>query len=178
MFALCFVRGTKRLVSVNICSVEGNSADIFVSKVSPGIFVIKVKWMPIIFGGKKLSFWVRKKPSYHFRKANVSCKIHGIQFCSLQFSIIWIVSYRIRTDQIMLAHTNVPFKGHSEIRESGKLHSKPLFYYFSLGAPALCSPSPSLAKHKTIMPVLQGSVCFYSGNWVKKSDCKAREKLF
>ena len=36
-------RGTKRLVSVNICSVEGNSADIFVSKVSPGIFVIKVK---------------------------------------------------------------------------------------------------------------------------------------
>ena len=37
------VRGTKRLVSVNICSVEGNSADIFVSKVSAGIFVIKVK---------------------------------------------------------------------------------------------------------------------------------------
>ena len=36
-------RGTKRLVSVNICSVEGNSADIFVSKVSPGIFAIKVK---------------------------------------------------------------------------------------------------------------------------------------
>ena len=34
-------RGTKRLVSVNICSVEGNSADIFVSQVSPGIFVIK-----------------------------------------------------------------------------------------------------------------------------------------
>ena len=39
----CYHRGTKRLVSVNICSVEGNSADIFVSKVSPGIFVIKVK---------------------------------------------------------------------------------------------------------------------------------------
>ena len=37
------VRGTKRLVSVNICSVEGNSADIFVSKVPPGIFAIKVK---------------------------------------------------------------------------------------------------------------------------------------
>ena len=36
-------RGTKRLVSINICSVEGNSADIFFSKVSPGIFVIKVK---------------------------------------------------------------------------------------------------------------------------------------
>ena len=28
------IRGTKRLVSVNICSVEGNSADILVSKVS------------------------------------------------------------------------------------------------------------------------------------------------
>ena len=36
-------RGTKRLVSVNICSVEGNLADIFVSKVLPGIFVMKVK---------------------------------------------------------------------------------------------------------------------------------------
>ena len=36
-------RGTKRLVSVNICSVEGNSADIFVSKVSPGILVVKRK---------------------------------------------------------------------------------------------------------------------------------------
>ena len=35
-------RGTKRLVSINICSVKGNSAE-FVSKVSPGIFVIKVK---------------------------------------------------------------------------------------------------------------------------------------
>ena len=42
-FMLARTRGTKRLVSVNICSVEGNSADIFVSKVSPGIFAIKVK---------------------------------------------------------------------------------------------------------------------------------------
>ena len=31
------------VVSVNICSVEGNSAGIFVSKVSLGILVIKVK---------------------------------------------------------------------------------------------------------------------------------------
>ena len=54
-----FIRGTKRLVSVNICSVEGNSADIFVSKVSPGIFVIKEKSMPIIFGRIKMPFWVR-----------------------------------------------------------------------------------------------------------------------
>ena len=38
-----YLRGTKRLVSVNICSVEGNSADIFVNKVSPGILVIKRK---------------------------------------------------------------------------------------------------------------------------------------
>ena len=36
-------RGTKRLVSVNICSLEGNSGGIFVSKVSPGSFVIKEK---------------------------------------------------------------------------------------------------------------------------------------
>ena len=64
--------------------------------------------MPIIFGGEKLPFWVRKKPSYYFRKANISCKILGIQFRSLQFSIIWVFSYGIGTDQIMLAHTNVP----------------------------------------------------------------------
>ena len=38
-----YFRGTKRLVSVNICSVEGNSADIFVSKVSPGTLVVKRK---------------------------------------------------------------------------------------------------------------------------------------
>ena len=36
-------RGTKRLVSVYICLVEGNSAGIFVSRVSPEIFVIKEK---------------------------------------------------------------------------------------------------------------------------------------
>ena len=36
-------RGTKRLVSVNICSVEGNSAYIFVSKVSPGILARRKK---------------------------------------------------------------------------------------------------------------------------------------
>ena len=43
MVSFLKIRGTKRLVSVNICSVEGNSANIFASKVSPGIFVIKVK---------------------------------------------------------------------------------------------------------------------------------------
>ena len=52
-------RGTKRLVSVNICSVEGNSAGIFDSRVSPGIFVVKEKRMPIILGRMKLPFWVR-----------------------------------------------------------------------------------------------------------------------
>ena len=36
-------RGTKRLVSVNICSREDNLAGIFVSKVPPGIFVAKVR---------------------------------------------------------------------------------------------------------------------------------------
>ena len=52
-------RGTKRLVSVNICSKEGKSAGVFVSKISPGIFVIKVKRMPIIFGRIKLPFWAQ-----------------------------------------------------------------------------------------------------------------------
>ena len=47
------------LISVHICSVEGNSAGIFLSKVSPGIFVIKEKWMPIILGRMKLPFLVR-----------------------------------------------------------------------------------------------------------------------
>ena len=36
-------RGTKRLVSVDICSAEGYSAGIFVGKVSPGIFEIRAK---------------------------------------------------------------------------------------------------------------------------------------
>ena len=36
-------RGTKRPASVNIGSAEGNWAAIFVSKVLPVIFVIKVK---------------------------------------------------------------------------------------------------------------------------------------
>ena len=65
-------RGTKRLVSVNSCTVEGNSADICVSKVSPEIFVIKVTLIPIIFRGIKLPFWVRKKLSYHFRNWQIS----------------------------------------------------------------------------------------------------------
>ena len=42
--------GTKRLVqSVNIASVESNSASIFVSKVPPGIFVIQVNDERLIF---------------------------------------------------------------------------------------------------------------------------------
>ena len=53
------VRGTKRLVSISNCSVEGNSAGVFVSKVSPGILVVQRKRMPIIFGVMKLPFWVR-----------------------------------------------------------------------------------------------------------------------
>ena len=39
--------------------VEGSSAGIFVSKMSPEIFLMKVKRMPIIFGRIKLSFWMR-----------------------------------------------------------------------------------------------------------------------
>ena len=35
----------------------------------------------------------------------------------------------------MLAHINISFKGHSKIWENRKLHSKPLFCYFSLRAP-------------------------------------------
>ena len=42
-FVVPCYRGTKRLVSVNICSVESNSAGIFDSKVSPRIFVVKEK---------------------------------------------------------------------------------------------------------------------------------------
>ena len=93
--------------------------------------------MPIIFGRIKLPFLVRKKLSYHFREANVSYYFRGMKFRSLQFSIVWIFSYRIRTDQIVLARRNIPLKGHKRIRESRKLHSKPFTYFFSLGAPDL-----------------------------------------
>ena len=54
------------LVSVNIYSVEGNSADNFVSKMPPGIFAIKVKLMPIIFGGKKTAVLGAKKAQLPF----------------------------------------------------------------------------------------------------------------
>ena len=62
-------RGTKRLVSVNICSVEGNSAGIFVSKVhvSPGIFVIKES--PAAIFGRQISaakFVEKKSVPYNF----------------------------------------------------------------------------------------------------------------
>ena len=56
------IKGTKRLVSVNICSVKGNSASIFLTKMSPGIFVIKIKRMIIIFGRVKLRFGCDKSP--------------------------------------------------------------------------------------------------------------------
>ena len=47
------LRGTKRLVSVNICSVESNSDAIAVSKVSPEIFVIIRKDECLLFSGDK-----------------------------------------------------------------------------------------------------------------------------
>ena len=45
IIAWAYNRGTKRLVSVNICSVECNSAGIFDSycKLSPETFVVKEK---------------------------------------------------------------------------------------------------------------------------------------
>ena len=59
-----------------------------------------------------------------------------MKFRSLQFSVIWIFSYHIRTDQIVLGRTNSSLKDHKSICESRKLHSKPFSYFFSLGAPA------------------------------------------
>ena len=44
-------------------------------------------------------------------------------------------SYGIRKDQVTLARTNIPAKGHKTMRESRKLHSKPFSNFFSLGAP-------------------------------------------
>ena len=58
-------------------------------------------------------------------------------FRSLQFSIIWISSYRIRTDQIVLARINIPLKDHKTIWESRKLLSKPFSYFFLVGCPWL-----------------------------------------
>ena len=67
------IRGTKRLVSVNICLVEGNSAGIFVSKVYTWNFRNENKMNAYYFRRDKTAVWVRLKPSYHFRKANISC---------------------------------------------------------------------------------------------------------
>ena len=71
--------------------------------------------MSITFGGKKTAGG-KKQLSYHFRKANVSCQIRGIQ--PVPYNFLLYIFYHIRTDKKMLAHTNIPFKGHSEIREA------------------------------------------------------------
>ena len=58
-----------------------------------------------------------------------------MKFRSLQFSIIWIFSYHIRTAQMVLARTNIHLQDHKTIWESRKLHSKAFCYFFSLGVP-------------------------------------------
>ena len=58
----------------------------------------------------------------------------------LQFSIIRIFSYHIRTDQIVLARRNIPLKCHKTLRESGKLHSKPFPCFFLVGCPCILTP--------------------------------------
>ena len=50
-------RGTKRLFSVNICPVEGNSAGIFVSKLSPRGFEIKEKMKTYYFRENKTAIF-------------------------------------------------------------------------------------------------------------------------
>ena len=52
------------------------------------------------------------KAQLPFSEGKYSCLIREIKFRSLQFSIIWIFSYYIRTDQIALARTNIPVKDH------------------------------------------------------------------
>ena len=131
-------RGTKRLVSVNICSVEGNSASIFVSKVPPGILVLnKGKWMRIIFRRNKTAVLGTRKAQLPLSegKHQLPNSCGKILFPTIFYHLNF--QYRIRTDQIRLAHTNIPLKGHKTIWESRKLHSKPLSYYFSLGAPVV-----------------------------------------
>ena len=62
-----YYRGTKRLVSVNICSVEGKSAGIFVSKVSPGIFVIKKKMNACYFRKDKTAVYEYSDINFLFK---------------------------------------------------------------------------------------------------------------
>ena len=71
-----------------ICSVEGNSAGIFVGKVPPGIFVIKEKSMPIIFGRIKLPFLGAIKAQLPFSGGKYQLLFRGMKFRSLQFSVV------------------------------------------------------------------------------------------
>ena len=72
--------------------------------------------MPIIFGGKKTARLgaIKAQLSFSESKCQLLNSWNTISFprifCHLSFQ-----QYRIRTDQIMLAHTNIPFEGHSEI---------------------------------------------------------------
>ena len=91
--------------------------------------------MPIIFGKDKTAVLGAIKAQLPFSGGKCQLLFSGMKFRSLQFSIVWIFSYRNRTDQIVLARRHIPLKGHKRIRESRKFHSKSFTYFFSLGAP-------------------------------------------
>ena len=63
-----FLRGTKRLASINIYSVEGNSGNIFVSIVSPEIFVLKVTECLLFSEGYNCRSGCDKSPATIFGK--------------------------------------------------------------------------------------------------------------
>ena len=73
--------------------------------------------MPFTFGGKITAVLGAIKAQLPFSEGKYQLlnSWNKIPFPTNEFSIISFFSYGIRTDQIMLAHTNIPFIGHSEI---------------------------------------------------------------
>ena len=83
-------RGSKRLVSVNICSVEGNSAGVFVSKVPPEICVTEGKMNACYFREDKTAVLGAIKAQLPFSEGKYQLLSSGaeIPFPTLQCSII------------------------------------------------------------------------------------------
>ena len=86
------IRSTKRLVSVNTCSVEGNSGGDFPKHSAPWNFRNKEKMNAYYFWEDKTTVLGAIKGQLPFSDGKYQLLNSLIKFRSLDFSIIWIFS--------------------------------------------------------------------------------------
>ena len=102
MFNAMIIRGTKRLVSVNIFSVEGNSASIFVSKVSAGIFVNKGKMIAYCFldDENAISRAIKDQPLFSDGKYQLLNSWNKIPFPTIFYHLNFQLPHPNRTNSV------------------------------------------------------------------------------